>query len=63
MNNFATFQPKHSNYLPANKKAIGLCEELKRMELTMTDIVMLRAMGHDCRLTNGQPIGVIEIWA
>jgi len=48
-------------YWPANVVAVKLCEEMRRMKLNSTDIITLRAMGHDPRLTNGQRIGGIDI--
>lgn len=59
MNNFAAFQPDGDKYRPANKKAIALCGN--RIMVDKDDIMTFRLRGHDCRLTNGQPIGVIEI--
>ncbi len=61
MNPYPTFQPDGAEYLPANGKANELCDKLKRLRLSMTDIIMLRAMGHDPRLTNGARIGGIDI--
>lgn len=46
-------------FLPANKKALELCG--KKLMVEKDDITIFRIRGHDCRLTNGEPIGVIEI--
>lgn len=48
-------------YYPANTLAVSICDEMKRIKLSDTDIIMLRAMGHDPRLTNGKRIGGVDI--
>jgi hypothetical protein len=61
MNPYPTFTQADSNFLPSNGKANELCDKLKKLRLSMTDIITLRAMGHDPRLTNGERIGGIDI--
>lgn len=51
----------NANYYPANKLAVELCGDMRKVSLSVDDIVMLRIRGHDCRLTNGMPIGVVDL--
>lgn len=55
------FTTDGQTYYPANKDAVALCAVLSRAKLSSVDIITLRAMGHDPRMTNGERIGGIDI--